>query len=125
LAIDWGEKRLGLGIGDSETKLATPFETIKNIKELVEIIDTEEIDEIILGEPIKMRGNKDDMHPLFRTFFEALKTQIHIPIHLVDERLSSQGADALVGNASDKAGRDEVAAMIVLQNYLDRLNQQE
>ena len=120
LGIDWGEKRIGLALGDNETKLALPFATVSNIRDLMRIIIEEEIDELVLGDPQKMNGGKSN-NPAWLMFKEYLEKNIKKEIHLIDERLSSLGADSLEGKKSDKAGRDEIAASIILQNYLDLL----
>jgi RNase H-fold protein (predicted Holliday junction resolvase) len=67
-----------------------------------------------------MTGNIDE--PLtteYLSFLEALKKSLNIPIIEFDERLSSKAADALGGSKKMRAGRDEIAAAIILQNYLD------
>ena len=55
----------------------------------------------------------------YNKFIEELKSKISLPIKTVDERLSSKAADALVGDKKTKASRDEIAAMLILQSYLD------
>ena len=118
LGVDWGEKRIGLALADGEINLAMPFKTVSNLKELIEVIEEEGADIIILGRPIKMRGEGDGLNPDFSSFAEELKNKTVAEIIMIDERLSSQAADSLPGG-NLKASRDEVAAMIILQNYLD------
>jgi len=120
IGIDWGEKRLGVALADSEVGLATPFMVAKNLSELLKIIKTEEIDIIVLGEPQKMRGQTNDINPKFKEFQRLLTVKTDLPIELIDERLSSKNADALVGGKKTKAPRDAIAAMIILQTYLDQ-----
>lgn len=120
IGIDWGEKRLGVALADSELCLATPFAVAGNLNELLKIIEVEEIDQIVLGEPQKMRGKTNDINPQFKEFLRLLSSKTNLPIELIDERLSSKNADALVGNKKTKAPRDAVAAMIILQSYLDQ-----
>jgi putative Holliday junction resolvase len=120
LGVDWGKKRIGLALADSETKLATPFKTVYDLNELIETFKEENADVLILGKPVKMKGEGEGFDPDFLNFFEKLKKALPDgKIELVDERLSSQAADALPGGCL-KASRDEVAAMIILQNYLDK-----
>lgn len=120
IGIDWGEKRLGVALADSETSLATPFTVAANLNEVIKIIAAEEIDIVVLGEPQKMRGKTNDINPHFQEFLRLLKTKTKLPIELIDERLSSKNADALVGSKKTKAPRDAVAAMIILQTFLDQ-----
>ena len=120
IGIDWGEKRLGVALAESEVCLATPFMAAANLSELLHIITAEKIDLIVLGEPQKMRGKTNDINPQFKEFLRLLKTKTDLRIELIDERLSSKNADALVGSKKTKAPRDAVAAMIILQSYLDQ-----
>jgi putative Holliday junction resolvase len=120
LGIDWGMVRIGLALGDSETGLATPYKTIASGKEVLDVVLEEGIDEIIVGKPTKMSGEEKYLDE-FNDFVEDLKNDLAIPVILVDERLSSKAADALIGTKKTKASRDEISAMIILQNYLDRI----
>jgi len=118
LGIDWGEKRIGLALADEETCLALPFKTVTSLAELLEVIKDEEIDEIVMGSPKKMNGEAAS-NPSWLNFVEQLETKSGKKINLLDERLSSLAADALIGSKKDKAERDEIAAAIILQDYLD------
>jgi putative holliday junction resolvase len=121
LGVDWGEKRIGLALGDNETKIATPFKTVSSIQELAKTAIEEGVDVVILGKPVKMKGESLGLSPDFLNFLAELKKSIpEIEIELIDERLSSKAADALPGG-NLKANRDEVAAMILLQEYLDKM----
>lgn len=119
LGVDWGEKRIGLATADSETDLALPLKTVSNLSEVLGAIVEEEIDEVVIGSPRKMNGEEAD-NQAWLNFVDELRRRCSKPIHFFDERLSSLAADALAGEESDKAQRDEVAATIVLQDYLDR-----
>jgi putative Holliday junction resolvase len=120
LGIDWGEKRIGLALGDSETKIATPFKVVGGIGEIARIVKDENIGAVVVGAPLKMRNAKLRMQDEFLEFLNSLKKKINIPVKTIDERLSSKQADALAGNKKTKAPRDAIAAMLILQNYLDR-----
>ncbi len=119
LSIDWGASRIGLAVGDSETRVAIPFKVVSSIKEVLAAIREEEVDEVVVGQPIKMSGQKDGLTAGFGVFLDALKNNISLPVILVDERLSSKAADALAGTKKTKAARDALAAMLILQGYFD------
>jgi len=119
LGLDWGEKRIGLATGDSDTRLALPFMTVPDLKTLIPILKEEEIDVIVLGEPVKMGGEAANS-PAWLDFLKKLKEQTGLEVILVDERLSSLAADALGGSGRQRAGRDEISAAIILQSYLDK-----
>ena len=120
LGLDWGEKRIGLATGDSDSRLALPFMTVSDLKNLIPILKEEEIDVIVLGEPIKMRGEAVN-NPAWLNFLKKLKEESGLEVVLVDERLSSLAADALGGSSRERASRDEISAAIILQDYLDKV----
>jgi len=126
LGIDWGEKRIGLALGDSVTKTATPFKVVASLGEVLKVIAEEGIDVLVVGEPKTLSNKKGETQKKSQEFFDLLKTKLEIPIEKVDERYSSSGADALSGkgkkNKRSSADRDALAAMIILQNYLDKIS---
>lgn len=122
LGVDWGEARIGLALADSEINLATPFKTVPSLTELLQTIKEEMVDCVVVGQPIKMRGESEGVSSQFTAFLNKLKEFLpDMEIVLVDERLSSQAADSLPGDRKTKSSRDEMAAMIILQSYLDKI----
>ncbi len=119
LAIDWGEKRLGLAVGNDEPKLAMPLTTVTSWQDLLKIIKEEEPDIIILGNPLSMSG-EESISKKFINFKNKLSESTNKEIILVDERLSSISADKLRGRKF-KLGRDEIAAMVILESYLNTI----
>lgn len=132
LGVDWGEKRIGLALADSETKIATPFKVVGNLQEVMAEIKKEKIDVIVVGKPLPIfnfsarggsaPGGQFPISKQFGEFIKLLKKKINIPVEMADERLSSKAADALSGTKKTKAPRDAVAAMLILQGHLDKLN---
>lgn len=121
LGIDWGSKRIGLAIGDSSTRMASPFQVVGDLEEIVSIISYEEVDEIVIGEPLKMQDVVMDLDRSYIEFVANLERSTQLPIIKIDERLSSKHADSLPGCKKTKAARDAIAAMLILQSYLDTL----
>ncbi|MCK5416410.1 Holliday junction resolvase RuvX [Candidatus Parcubacteria bacterium] len=119
LGIDWGEKRIGLAIGNDEIKIANSFGVVKNLDDVLEVIKKEMIDEIVIGIPYSISDFKFPVPEQFLNFLNNFKEKINIPMHEIDERLSSKAADARVGDKKTKVSRDEIAAMIILQDYFD------
>ncbi|MEK7203313.1 MAG: Holliday junction resolvase RuvX [Patescibacteria group bacterium] len=120
LGIDWGEKRIGLALADSETKMATPFKVVGNLEEILQAIDDKKIDKIIVGEPRSIANYEFQIvNKKYNKFIKDLKDKTNLQIESVDERLSSKAVDALVSGKKVKAQRDAVAAMLILQLYLD------
>ena len=119
LGLDWGTKRIGLALADEETSLALPYKTVANISEVLFEIKEEDIDVVVVGSPKKMSGEEAN-NKEWEFFVKQLKEKSGIEVELLDERLSSLAADALSGEDRDKAGRDEIAATLILQDYLDK-----
>ena len=123
LGIDWGEKRIGLALGDSETKIATPFKVANKLEEVLQVIKDEDIEAIVVGKPLSMTNYELRItNEGFNDFLEKLKKEVNIPLEIIDERLSSKAADALTGHTEFKTERDAVAAMVILQSYFDQLS---
>jgi len=119
LGVDWGSSRIGLALADSETRVATPFKVVNNLDEVLKVCEEEEINKVILGQPIKMSGAKSELSKEFSNFAKLLKSKLAIPVEFIDERLSSKQAEALSGDRKTKAPQDAIAAMLILQSYLD------
>lgn len=121
LGIDYGEKRIGLAWCQEGLDLVLPFGVIQKEKgdigkeALKTLIEKERIDTIIFGLPIGLDGTENENTKKIRAFADELKKETSVPIAFVDERFTSQQADRMGGDAS----RDEKAAMVILQSYLD------
>jgi putative Holliday junction resolvase len=120
LGIDWGKKRIGLALGDSETKIASPFEVVGSIDEIVDVAREENIDSVVIGKPTPIT-NLQITNEEYNEFVNELKKRVNVSVKFVDERLSSKAADALEGDKKTKASRDATAAMLILQTYLDSM----
>lgn len=129
LAIDYGQKRVGLAVSDSLGITAQPFKTIINesreelIDELAEIIKDNEITEVVIGLPLHMNGTEGERAEKSRILADELEDALDIPVYLQDERLSSAEVEKvmLAGDLSRqkrRAKRDKLAASIILRTYL-------
>ncbi|MFL3025914.1 MAG: Holliday junction resolvase RuvX [Candidatus Neomarinimicrobiota bacterium] len=133
LAIDHGEKRIGLALSDPNKIISKPLKTISfsnydNLSiDLIEIIERYEIEKLIIGLPIGMHGANTLQTDKVEDFTNYLKNKIDIPIIMFDERLSSVSAKKSLVEQGIKTGHnkskiDDTAAAIFLQHYLDQLN---
>lgn len=117
LGIDYGTKYIGLAWMQEGLDVVLPYGllTASNaIAELKALVLEEKIDTIVVGLPLTLdTGNENLNTKRVRAFVEELSQVVDTPIHFIDERLSSQAADDMGGDAS----RDEKAAMVILQNY--------
>lgn len=128
-AIDFGEKRIGIALSDAHRKIALPVKMVEGGKRAIQNIKAalplKEIDLILVGYPLEMSGRKGAMATLVEQFSKTLEEALGIPILLVDERLSSKGAEVELKQISLKRKErnekiDIVAAVLLLQTYLDR-----
>ncbi len=119
--IDWGTKRIGLALGSTETKLASPLGFVASLEAVLDMAKKEKIDRLVLGIPFQATNSQVEINPDFKAFLEALEVKSGLPISQVDERFSSQLADKLGANDNRSGERDAIAAMIILQTYFDSL----
>ena len=131
LGVDYGGKRIGLAIGDSENNLASPLVTVAATAKFAEdarrVLDASkdyEVDAFVVGMALNMDDSEGKQAKISRKFGAALAEQSKKPVHFWDERLSSFAADELL-DAGDftrkkhKSRRDRVAAQVILQEFLD------
>lgn len=132
LAVDHGHKRIGLAISDETGTLARPLLVIKHVARVVDAATVAEraaahdVVKIIVGVSYDEDGQLNTAGHSAARFVEALQQQTDLPILLWDESLTTQDARMarLMMGASRKkrAGHlDDVAAAVLLQNYLDSL----
>ena len=130
IGIDPGGKRIGIAISDENKIVATPYTTLikENYTSLVsqikKIIDENQIDGIVVGNPINMDGSEGPSSQSAKDLAKNLSKDITENIILWDERLSSRGAfnlsNELAINSSKKVKKlDENSAQFILQGVLD------
>ena len=130
MGIDPGGKRVGIAISDENKIVATPYTTLirENYADLLtkikKIIDENQIDGIVIGNPINMDGSEGPSSQSAKDLAKNLSKDITENIILWDERLSSQGAfnlsNELAINSSKKVKKlDENSAQFILQGVLD------
>jgi len=132
MGIDPGKKRVGIAISDENKIIATPYTTIiKNkysdfIKEIIKIVEENQIKGIVVGNPINMDGTASQSSQSAKDLAINLSKDVTENVTLWDERLSSQGAfnlsNDLASNTSKKVSKlDENSAQFILQGALDYL----
>ena len=132
IGLDLGTKTLGVAISDPSKIIASSLTTIRfeendyksAIKELKNIISDYEIELIVIGLPKNMNNSLGFAAQRTLDFEKLLKDEFEIPIYEQDERLSSVTAnniliEADVSRRKRKKKVDQLAATIILQNYLD------
>lgn len=130
LAIDLGQKRTGLAVGNDLTKLASPVDVIEaggdeqRLAGVVRAIEEHGPDALVVGLPLNMDGSEGDAARQARRFGGQLQQRTGLAVHYVDERLTSAAADDRLARSGlthgqKKARRDAVAAALILQTFLD------
>ena len=133
VGLDLGSKRIGVSICDEKQLIATPFKTLNRttakelINELKIIIEENNIQGIIIGNPLNMDGSSGSSAQSVKDTSDNIKKSINLPICLWDERLSTVGAFNLSSqldiNVSKREKKiDENAAAFILQGAIDYLN---
>lgn len=121
IGIDYGGKRIGLAFADTDTKIATPFETIDNddtaVARLVNLCDQRDVELIILGESKKHSGEDNPIMRQIRSFKQVLEERTDLPVVFVPEFYTS--AQARRQPEADHNNVDGSAAAIILQSYLN------
>ena len=130
LGIDYGKKRVGIAISDSLQIIASSLTTIETKQFflfLIELLQKENIDRFVVGDPKNLDGTATDSTEMIEKFVEKLSIKYpNIPIKRIDERFTSKIAKQSILDAGikkmkrrDKALVDRVSAAIILQSYLD------
>ena len=131
LGIDYGLKRIGLAVSDEEQKMAFGRETIINknpdatLQALEDFCQAEEIEKIIIGLPINLKGQDSAWTSEVKKFKKKLENKINRPCQFQDERMTSQMSQNLFQNrkTSQKVSKNKIneqSARIILQDYIDR-----
>ncbi len=121
LAIDFGEKYIGLAVSDPKNRIALGLATLENkseteiVHKLSLICRERLVEKIIIGLPKSLSGGDSEQTKKVRKFAEYVKIKLGLPVVLEDERLTSKQAQKL--KVSDL---DQMSACLILQTYLDR-----
>ena len=139
LGLDLGTKTLGLSLSDKTNTIATPYETIhfneneyaSVLKSLEKVVKEKEITDFVLGLPKNMNNSLGFASERSLEFKKILEEYFSLPVHLVDERLSTVEAEKIL-LLSDKSRKkrkkviDNVASSLILETFLKgRKNENE
>jgi len=134
LALDVGNKRIGMAVSDELRVLARGLETLErkskrvDLEKIGDVVKEYAVGEIVVGHPVRLGGEASAQTEKVRAFAEELRA-LGKPVRLWDERLTSVEAEAMLGQkkrsvkkhiAQRKSGAvDRLAAVMILQSYLD------
>ena len=132
LAFDYGEKYIGVAVGSLHTRQAEPLTTLRGSAKnpdwvrISRLIGEWHPDALVVGLPLNMDGSTNPMTRAARAFGQRLQDRYNLPVHMVDERLSTLAAREILNEAGvpmrrHKARLDKVAAQTILQAFLNEL----
>jgi putative Holliday junction resolvase len=130
LAFDFGEKRIGVAVGDMELGIAHPLQTISGesndarFSAIAAVIAEWQPAQLVVGLPMYLDGTEHEMTRLSRRFARRLEGRFGLPAVMVDERLTSAEASLSLNEIgirgrSQKTMLDQVAAQHILQSFFD------
>ena len=130
LGLDIGERRIGVALSDPLGITAQRLTIIErqgvaqDLSAIAELVTTHQVEAVIVGLPLTMRGETGEQAKLVQALAEQLAARISCPIRFIDERLTTaQSERALLETDTSRKRRkgliDQLAAQLILQSYLD------
>lgn len=125
LGIDYGNKKIGLAFGDSDSRVAVPLDVVLNagaetIRLFAERVKSEDIDVIVVGVPLATGGHHSpEQLERTRAFIKELELSVSVPVVEVDESYTTAESIRLQREEGSTAQEDALAAMLIVQSYLD------
>ena len=130
LGIDYGARRIGLSFGD-ELGVATPLPALtdsdgsKRWEALLAVIRHRRVTDLVVGYPLNMDDSAGFKAKEVDAFAARLRKEVGLPVHLVDERLTSYEAESTIAKSKRRDARgsgiiDSRAATIILQDFLNQ-----
>lgn len=130
IGLDVGDKTIGIALSDESATLATGLPTMrrsalkKDLRALADLARDRDVGTFVVGLPRSLDGSEGPQAQKVRAFVEVLKGAVKLPVVTWDERFTTVAAEqALIEGGVSRARRkgliDKVAAVLILQNYLD------
>lgn len=129
LALDVGERRIGVAVSDPSGTLATPHGVIRrrskteDFASVVRLVAELGVERVVVGLPLASDGQPGPQARRIARYARALANSLNVPVEFYDESLSTLTAEALLAHSGGK-GRtpiDAAAAAVILQDYLDHM----
>jgi putative Holliday junction resolvase len=127
MALDVGEKTVGIAVSDELGITASPRETLRRdgteLDRLAGLAGREEIGEVVVGLPISLNGTLGPSAQKVLEFVEQLRQRLPIPVNTWDERLTTAEAEKILIAADTRRSKrrqviDQIAASLILEGYL-------
>ena len=132
LAVDWGERRFGIALSDPLRMIAQPLVTLTRrpgkrapVGAILRLLLQHDVADVVVGLPLEPEGNEGPAAAAARALGEAIGRRSGLPVHFLDERMTTAHAlksarRAGVKDADSRARIDQMAAVGILQQWLDR-----
>lgn len=124
LAIDYGNRKVGLAISDESGRFAFPLKVLKNDKNLVEEIQKissyEKIEKIVMGDSADLSGKENSIQKDILVFKTKLEQAINLPVELEREFYTTWEAKRIIDEKQNDPLTDARAAALILKSYIDR-----
>lgn len=138
LAVDYGERRIGIALSDPLKMIASPLPTLQRkrgkrppVKAILDIAQANDVDAFVVGLPLTLDGTESDWTREVRAFGETLARRSGLPVAFVDERMTSVAAERAVRalglpkrERERKERIDAAAAVLILQAHLGALQRE-
>lgn len=126
LGIDYGDKKIGLAFGETDARTAVPLEVIANegaatIERLATRVKLEGIDTVVVGVPLPQGNHSSEQLEKTRVFIAALSRAVEVPVVEEDESFTSAESIRLQQEFGAQAQEDALAAMLIIQSYMDEV----
>lgn len=124
MGFDYGTRRIGVAVGQTLTGSASPLATVKATDgrpdwgHVAALIDEWNPCALVVGLPYNMDDTETEIAPRVRRFAHQLEGRFRLPVHLIDERLTSIEAERMLGPGHEQDGRiDSLAAALIVETW--------
>ena len=127
LGFDYGTKRIGIAVGQALTGTATPLTTLAAVRDkpdwegIAALIAEWQPQALVVGHPFEMTDNEAEVAGRAKRFARQLNGRFHLPVHMVDERLTTREAWDRLGRDAhrDRSRVDAMAAKLILETWFE------
>lgn len=131
MGLDWGTRRIGVALSDPLGLTAQPLTVLerqaeaKDLEAVAALVAEHEAGSVVLGLPLSLRGERGPAAQAAARAAAQLQERLGLPVHLVDERFTTAQSERVllaadVSRRKRRAVKDQMAAQLILQAYLDR-----
>lgn len=132
MALDYGERRIGVAVSDPTRTIGSPLTTLQRRAgkrppwaEITRLVEEQEVDEVVIGLPLDLAGEEGAWAAEVRGFGDDLARRTGLPVHWIDERMTSVRAERAVrgmglkrSQREEKGRIDSTAAALILESFL-------